>query len=118
MGLHEELLGTRGPNGLPLRRDGDSWDQMLSISAYRGMTTSGPMAQWWERNCWKPIFSKQVGVTCAEPEPAPSGYLQPAKRARLEEVRDIPPLPPAADAERARDAERVRDRQQNLGKPC
>ena len=102
--LRERFLAARRPDGQPVMTDADSWDLVIHASAYEGMTTGGPMAKFWERNCWKPVFAAQIGTTCPAPDPAPSGYLYPplAKRARTEDVRApaAPPPAPAVDASR------------------
>ena len=48
--LREDLLERPVTAGGMLETEG--WDRIIQLSAYEGMTMSGPLAKWWERNCW------------------------------------------------------------------
>ena len=61
--LREDLLETPLAQGGMLETEG--WDRIIALSAYEGWTSAGPLAKWWEKNCWKPLLSKQVGSGCA-----------------------------------------------------
>ena len=70
--------------------ESEGWGRIIRLSAYEGMSGKGPLASWWERNCWRPLLSKQIGSGYTPPDPAPAGYLRepspPAKRQRVEDA--------------------------------